>query len=617
MFIVQWLAWSYLAHANCDQTDPSPDPLVLTVVEDRLVPGGTLTLEAAGVAVGTPVRFAMGSQTGRDPCPAALGGSCLGLERVRYLGLAEVGADGVARLTVPVPEDASLHGLSVQAVALSCDAPALSEVVERVVESDAACAIEPNHWLASCTDSDVACWRDGWFASTFDDGVDTSRGLVTQAELPDWFDASSSVEAQQLALELSLAFDQAGAMGARDLLGNQVVPQGTYAGQTLADIVAMPDPIAPEDLEPLLAWVFDTFACDASVLEPADPVLVDDDEDDDDGGVGDTAEPGDEDLDDGPLGCVTDGDGDLFVDGELVVNRYFAPADALRTLEAGDVGLPLAAHQGASGAIEAGDRLLVIQMQGVEIDAGEGSTFDDAYGDGPTGADRSGYLPGTLSAGTWELVVATGPADADGVVPIEGIGNGGGLQHAYISNDLVQDGRGWHRWQVVRVPQFANLTLSEGGRIVPASWDGTTGGVVAVDVAGTLTFDGGSIDASGMGFRGGKTETLNQNGAGQLGAPGHKGEGVAGPPRHMYDELPGPVRGAAGGRRADWPRRRQWGTGPTEAATRACRMTRPAVAAAMPATAAWEGPAGTTIRAATTPAKVGAGCTPRTWGPIT
>lgn len=57
--------------------------------------------------------------------------------------------------------------------------------------------------------------------------------------------------------------------------------------------------------------------------------------------------------------------------------------------------------------------------------------------------------------------------------------------------------------QVVRVPQFTNLTIPKGGRIHAKHWTGRTGGMVAFFVSGELVVDG-EIAADGAGFRGGK-----------------------------------------------------------------------------------------------------------------
>jgi hypothetical protein len=56
--------------------------------------------------------------------------------------------------------------------------------------------------------------------------------------------------------------------------------------------------------------------------------------------------------------------------------------------------------------------------------------------------------------------------------------------------------------QVIRVPQYGTLTVTGAGSITAPAWNGTVGGVVAVQAATTLQLNG-SIDVTGTGFRGG------------------------------------------------------------------------------------------------------------------
>ncbi len=87
--------------------------------------------------------------------------------------------------------------------------------------------------------------------------------------------------------------------------------------------------------------------------------------------------------------------------------------------------------------------------------------------------------------------------------------------------------------QIIRVPEYTDLTIAKGASIVPAPWDGTKGGVVIAFATGTIDVEG-AIDASGAGFRGGGLVAAEKNGcpAGTIdGAPADgfapKGEGLA------------------------------------------------------------------------------------------
>ena len=57
---------------------------------------------------------------------------------------------------------------------------------------------------------------------------------------------------------------------------------------------------------------------------------------------------------------------------------------------------------------------------------------------------------------------------------------------------------------VQRIPQYSDVNVGAAGTLTAGPWDGTSGGVVAIAVSGTLTVEaGGAITASGLGFRGG------------------------------------------------------------------------------------------------------------------
>ena len=69
----------------------------------------------------------------------------------------------------------------------------------------------------------------------------------------------------------------------------------------------------------------------------------------------------------------------------------------------------------------------------------------------------------------------------------------------------------------MRVPRYASLILNANCSITAPTWNGSTGGIVAVDVRGDVTLNtGASIDVSGKGFRGGalSNSPTSVNGAG-------------------------------------------------------------------------------------------------------
>jgi gliding motility-associated-like protein len=71
--------------------------------------------------------------------------------------------------------------------------------------------------------------------------------------------------------------------------------------------------------------------------------------------------------------------------------------------------------------------------------------------------------------------------------------------------------------QMIKVPQFSNVTISTGNSITCPAWDGETGGVICFLVSNILSLDAGEIDASNKGFFGGNGGIGGPGGLGGLG----------------------------------------------------------------------------------------------------
>jgi len=201
------------------------------------------------------------------------------------------------------------------------------------------------------------------------------------------------------------------------------------------------------------------------------------------------------------------------------------------------------ARRGAANSITAGDLVLIIQMQDAAID----SSNDDRYGDGKGTAGNkvalgAGYTNAN-NAGRYEYVIATntvGAGPAAQTFNFTGVGTGNGLVYAY-TNAAATATQGQRRYQIVRVPQYTSATL--GATLTASAWNGTTGGILAIDVAGNLALGSTTVNVNGLGFRGGAG--LQQ--AGGAGANddyrsvianttnGIKGEGIAGTPEWVLD----------------------------------------------------------------------------------
>lgn len=229
--------------------------------------------------------------------------------------------------------------------------------------------------------------------------------------------------------------------------------------------------------------------------------------------------------------CGTPGrDGDASISG--VVNTYYA---GTASVSAGATSIAIGPAAGLSRGIAAGDLLLVIQMQDATINTSNNAK----YGDGNNGGFGSGYT-NVGQSGRYEFVRATSNVGSGGGTVSVVSGSGGGLANSYVHTD--PSASGYKRsFQVIRVPQYRDATVS--GTVTAMAWNGSTGGVVVIDVARRLTFAGGTISASGRGFRGGAGRRLT-GGSGSSGdyrtaasnnANASKGEGIVGTPRFVND----------------------------------------------------------------------------------
>jgi uncharacterized repeat protein (TIGR01451 family) len=260
-----------------------------------------------------------------------------------------------------------------------------------------------------------------------------------------------------------------------------------------------------------------------------------------------------------PLVCATPGNDGAAGSLSGVVNAYYPPS-AAGTAAAGTNSIVLgpAAANGAQTNINVGDLLVIIQMQGAQIN----STNTTSYGDGIPGDPFGSTSLG--ATGVFEFVTATSPtsvtASTGGTLTFIGTGANNGLLNSYTSAAATAT-RGIQTFQVIRVPQYSSATLSPTANLSALPWNGTTGGVLALDVSSQLTLNGGSVVLDGLGFRGGagmtergitgfaSTDTVdpsptalpNLSGGGDPpaggGAGGGKGEGIAGTPHWVAPSI--------------------------------------------------------------------------------
>jgi len=259
--------------------------------------------------------------------------------------------------------------------------------------------------------------------------------------------------------------------------------------------------------------------------------------------------------------CANAGkDGPASVSG--VVNSYYPGSG---TVGAGSTSVAVGAIDtsggGSSTPIAAGDLVVVMQMQDADIS----SLNSSGYGGTAPG---SGYVA-LNNAGVYEYATVSASYAGGSPIPLTAP-----LQNTYRSSAYVAGVSGQRRYQVIRVPQYSAATLI--GNVTAPPWNGSTGGVVVLEVAGNLNWNGQTVDVTARGFRGGGGLYLKgDGGAGQgpwvntdyrttldtiaptispnpcstcgpfPGSNAPKGEGIAGTPRYLF--VPSVVGAATNG----------------------------------------------------------------------
>ncbi len=186
--------------------------------------------------------------------------------------------------------------------------------------------------------------------------------------------------------------------------------------------------------------------------------------------------------------------------------------------------------RGSSSVLANGDLVVIMQMQGADFT----STNTSSYGDGISGGDASGYSSTNLYAGQYEYNVVSSFSAGSLTLLYP-------LTNSYYTRSY--SGGAIRSYQVIRVPRAYNVTVNSGARVSAPAWNGSTGGVVILDAANVFTITG-SINVSGLGFRGGGGHQMMGGGsitntdyrinspfttpANQSG--GAKGEGICGTP---------------------------------------------------------------------------------------
>ncbi|MFH0866822.1 MAG: PKD domain-containing protein [Bacteroidota bacterium] len=178
-----------------------------------------------------------------------------------------------------------------------------------------------------------------------------------------------------------------------------------------------------------------------------------------------------------------------------------------------------------SGSLAAGDLIMIIQVQGATVMSGVGQIID------------WGKITSYNNCGLYEFAQVLSVPNSTTI---------------NVECALVNSYTAAGRTEVVRVPRYTSLTINNGGVLTGDTWNGSVGGILAVEVEGaTIVNSGGTMNMTGKGFRGGILNDDNYSwGIGEYYYPtndygAEKGEGIAGY-QTDYDAMGGRYcRGAA------------------------------------------------------------------------
>jgi hypothetical protein len=231
-----------------------------------------------------------------------------------------------------------------------------------------------------------------------------------------------------------------------------------------------------------------------------------------------------------PMVCATPGeDGDVTITGpNVVLNSYTtlggaanAGTSTITVTSPGALALPscpsgatcggasapnppIGATAGFPSALGPGDLLMIYQPQDINAPTSAISTTNNATFGAVLSLEQAGLYEfvyvASVSGNTITIVTTGTPINQGGSSACSGLAN------SYDAGAMV-----------IRVPQLRNLTINNGGVLTAPLWNGSTGGVVAVEVGrrsddtgGVLAFSGnGRIDVSGLGFRGGALDDVS------------------------------------------------------------------------------------------------------------
>lgn len=131
---------------------------------------------------------------------------------------------------------------------------------------------------------------------------------------------------------------------------------------------------------------------------------------------------------------------------------------------------------GSASEFEIADKVLIIQMQGATISLNSDATF--------------GNITNLGTCGNYEFN------------RIKSISN----DHIYLQNKLTRPYDVEGKVQLVKVPEYSDAIVTN--QVLGQPWNGNTGGIIALEVSGTLSLLS-DINANDLGFRGGAVVDVN------------------------------------------------------------------------------------------------------------
>jgi gliding motility-associated-like protein len=169
-----------------------------------------------------------------------------------------------------------------------------------------------------------------------------------------------------------------------------------------------------------------------------------------------------------------------------------------------------------AGPLSQGDLIMIVQVQGANI---FGNTF----------VDVNGVTFGSPKDSSWGEILNYNNCGNYEIVEVFGVS---GTNIISFNCSLLNNYTAAGKVQIVRMPRYTNLTVNNAASIVCDIWNGSKGGVVAIEVDGATVING-AVAATGRGFRGGVVDNQSSFGSNDIASMsaiygGEKGEGIAG-----------------------------------------------------------------------------------------